>query len=282
MYRLACKSPEIEAACRLPSCVYPGICPNLNTDHSALISPLPEGARGAGRQEGAGRLGRALRPGRHLARVRPRAGHPPRGRLPEDRARAHGRGAALEDAEAGHRQLREVQGACSTSYSQEAGKKQYLIPYFIAAHPGTTDRGHAAAGAVAEEERLPRRPGAGLPALADGHRHRDVPHRQEPAAQAAPDGAARRCPSPRASRCAACTRPSCATTIPENWPLLREALRRMGRADLIGNGPHQLIPLRQPPGSEPVPRGAGRSFRTQHARSETAPAGSRGDRSRPG
>ena len=36
MYRLACKSKEIEAACRRPSCVYPGICSNLNTDHSAL------------------------------------------------------------------------------------------------------------------------------------------------------------------------------------------------------------------------------------------------------
>ncbi|HEX9207800.1 MAG TPA: YgiQ family radical SAM protein, partial [Steroidobacteraceae bacterium] len=37
MYRLACKSRDIEAACRKPSCVYPGICPNLNTDHSPLI-----------------------------------------------------------------------------------------------------------------------------------------------------------------------------------------------------------------------------------------------------
>jgi len=37
MYRLACKSPAIEAACRKPSCVYPGVCENLNTDHSHLI-----------------------------------------------------------------------------------------------------------------------------------------------------------------------------------------------------------------------------------------------------
>ncbi|MGD8325221.1 MAG: YgiQ family radical SAM protein, partial [Gammaproteobacteria bacterium] len=37
MYRLACKSREIESACRRPSCVYPGICPNLNTDHKPLI-----------------------------------------------------------------------------------------------------------------------------------------------------------------------------------------------------------------------------------------------------
>jgi radical SAM superfamily enzyme YgiQ (UPF0313 family) len=37
MYRIGCKSREIEAACRKPSCVYPGICPNLNTDHAPLV-----------------------------------------------------------------------------------------------------------------------------------------------------------------------------------------------------------------------------------------------------
>ncbi|HVP32483.1 MAG TPA: YgiQ family radical SAM protein, partial [Steroidobacteraceae bacterium] len=37
MYRLACKSREIESACRRPSCVYPAICPNLDTDHAPLI-----------------------------------------------------------------------------------------------------------------------------------------------------------------------------------------------------------------------------------------------------
>jgi hypothetical protein len=31
-----------------------------------------------------------------------------------------------------------------------------------------------------------------------------------------------------------------------NWPLLREALKAMGRADLIGNGKHHLIPTFQP------------------------------------
>jgi hypothetical protein len=33
---------------------------------------------------------------------------------------------------------------------------------------------------------------------------------------------------------------------PNNWPLLREALKDMGRADLIGNGKHHLIPTFQP------------------------------------
>ena len=35
----------------------------------------------------------------------------------------------------------------------------------------------------------------------------------------------------------------------ENWPLLREALKEMGRADLIGNGKKQLVPAWQPAGT---------------------------------
>ena len=49
--------------------------------------------------------------------------------------------------------------------------------------------------------------------------------------------------------CAGCTRRSCAITTPNNWPMLREALQRMGRADLIGNGKHQLVPRFQPKGT---------------------------------
>jgi Domain of unknown function (DUF3362). len=40
-----------------------------------------------------------------------------------------------------------------------------------------------------------------------------------------------------------------------NWPMLREALRRMGRADLIGPGKHQLIPTWQPAGTGNAPEG---------------------------
>lgn len=36
---------------------------------------------------------------------------------------------------------------------------------------------------------------------------------------------------------------------PENWPLLREALKKMGRADLIGNGKKHLVPSFQPAGT---------------------------------
>ena len=47
MYRMACKSREIEAACRKPSCVFPDVCDNLGTDHAPLVAALPQGARDA-------------------------------------------------------------------------------------------------------------------------------------------------------------------------------------------------------------------------------------------
>ena len=75
---------------------------------------------------------------------------------------------------------------------------------------------------------------------------------------------------------------------PAGWPLLRQALRRMGRADLIGNGPHQLVPLRDPPGgTAPQPDRGAHPFRTQHAvsmdgeRSVAAPRGARRGRGGP-
>jgi len=63
---------------------------------------------------------------------------------------------------------------------------------------------------------------------------------------------------------------------PNNWPLLREALRRMGRADLIGSGRHHLVPAYQPAGTGGAPagkRGAGRPFRTQHTGLPRVPRG---------
>jgi hypothetical protein len=61
---------------------------------------------------------------------------------------------------------------------------------------------------------------------------------------------------------------------PENWPLLREALKRMGRADLIGNGKRHLVPSFQPAGTGQAREGQRRTPPGQHARgAEPAPVG---------
>jgi hypothetical protein len=70
---------------------------------------------------------------------------------------------------------------------------------------------------------------------------------------------------------------------PNNWPLLREALRQMGRADLIGNARHQLVPTYQPIGTgrqhegkrKPAGAATPQPFRTQHTGLPRVPAGTR-------
>ena len=111
MYRLACKSREIEAACRKPSCVFPDICDNLGTDHAPLVALYRKARALPGVKRMLHRVGRSLRPRGALARVDPRARAAPHRRLSQDRARAHrGRPAPAHD-EAGHRRLRSLQGA---------------------------------------------------------------------------------------------------------------------------------------------------------------------------
>ena len=70
---------------------------------------------------------------------------------------------------------------------------------------------------------------------------------------------------------------------PANWPLLRDALKRMGRADLIGNGKQHLIPKWQPKtGSTNNAKAPakGRRFKTQHTRNPSAVIKKRSSRKR--
>jgi radical SAM superfamily enzyme YgiQ (UPF0313 family) len=155
-------------------------------------------------------------------------------------------------------------------YSKAAGKEQYLIPYFIAAHPGTTDedmlnlalwlKRH---GFRADQVQ------AFLPspmALATAMWHSG----RNPLKRVRRDGEV--VFSPRGRRQRRLHKAFLRYHDPENWPLLREALQRMGRADLIGNGKHHLVPRWQPAGTGRQPEGrrkpGGKPFRTQHARSE--------------
>lgn len=243
MYRLACKSHEIEKHCRKPSCVFPGICENLDTDHSSLIELY--------------RKARAL-PGVKKILIASGLRYDLAVESPEyvKELVTHHVGGYLkiapEHTERGplDKMMKPGIGTYDRfkrmfeKYSKEAGKEQYLIPYFIAAHPGTTD-----------EDMM----NLALWLKANGFRADQVQAFY---------------PSPMASATAMyhtgknplrkVTYKSEGVTVvkseeqrrlhkaflryhdPKGWPLLREALIRMGRADLIGSGKHQLIPAHQP------------------------------------
>ncbi|MBW4050217.1 MAG: YgiQ family radical SAM protein [Proteobacteria bacterium] len=267
MYRLACRSREIESACRRPSCVHPGICPNLDTDHAPLISLY--------------RKAREL-PGIRKVLIASGVRYDLAVESPEyvkELAQHHTGGylkIAPEAISEGPLSMMMKPGigaydrfkALFDRYSREAGKEQYLIPYFIAAHPGTSD-----------EDMLE----LALWLKRNGFRADQVQaFLPSPMATATAMYHSGKNPLKRLSRTGGEVRIPKGLKVrrlhkaflryhdPENWPVLREALRRMGRADLIGNGRHQLVPAYQPAGTGEsaeggrARRGAPQTFRTQH------------------
>jgi len=245
MYRLGCKSPQIEAACRKPSCVYPGICPNLNTNHDPLIAIYRRGRALKGIKKiliGSGvRYDLAVQSPEY---VRELVQHHVGGYLK----------IAPEHTEAGPLSKMMKPGIGSydkfktlfDKFSAEAGKKQFLIPYFIAAHPGTSDEDmmHLALwlkknGFRADQvQTFYPSPMATATAMY----HTDL----NPLKGIHRDERAERVDIVRGERRRRLHKAFLRYHDPNNWPLLREALKAMGRADLIGNGKHHLIPTYQP------------------------------------
>jgi uncharacterized radical SAM protein YgiQ len=243
MYRLGCKSPEIEAACRKPSCVYPGICQNLGTNHTPLINIYRRARALKGIKKiliGSGlRYDLAVKSPEYVKEL---VQHHVGGYLK----------IAPEHTEQGPltKMMKPGIGTYDRfktmfdKFSEEVGKKQFLVPYFIAAHPGTSD-----------EDMM----NLALWLKRNGFRADQVQtFYPSPMATATAMYHSGRNPLGRVTRSS--------ETIDvvrgerrrrlhkaflryhdaNNWPLLREALKAMGRADLIGNGKQHLIPTFQP------------------------------------
>ncbi len=243
MYRLGCRSPEIEAACRKPSCVYPGICPNLTTDHGPLIQIYRRGRALKGIKKiliGSGlRYDLAVKSPEYVKEL---VQHHVGGYLK----------IAPEHTEQGPLTKMMKPGIGSyerfkqlfDKFSEEAGKKQYLIPYFIAAHPGTSDADmmHLAVWLKKNGFRADQvqtfYPSPMATATAMYHSGKNPLRRigRDSEAVDIVRGEKRRRLHKAFLR----------YHDPNNWPVLREALKAMGRADLIGNGKHHLIPTFQP------------------------------------
>ncbi len=268
MWRLRCKSEKIESACRRPSCVYPGICKNLDTDHSPLVRLY----RKARALPGIKRVFIASGVRYDLAiespdYVKELAQHHTGGYLkiaPE--ALSEGPLSKMMKPGVGtYYRFKEL----FDQYSAAAGKEQYLIPYFIAAHPGTTDEDMLELALWLKRNGfrtdqvqafLPS-PMATATAMYHSARNplRKISHTGE------------RVHIPKAMKTRRLHKAFLRYHDPDNWPMLRAALKRLGRADLIGSGKHQLIPGYQP-GAGRNARGSSKPrtqpFRTQHTRAE--------------
>ena len=243
MYRLACKSPEIEASCRKPSCVWPGICDNLNTDHSSLI--------------GLYRKAREL-PGVKRVLIASGLRYDLAVRSPEyvKELVTHHVGGYLkiapEHTEEGplSKMMKPGIGTYDSfkkmfeKFSREAGKEQYLIPYFIAAHPGTTDEDMMNLALWLKRQGLRAdqvqafypSPMASATTMYHTGKNplRKVDYKSEAVGVV------------KGERQRRLHKAFLRYHDARNWPMLREALIEMGRADLIGNSKRHLIPTWQP------------------------------------
>jgi uncharacterized radical SAM protein YgiQ len=246
MYRLACKDKKIEENCRRLSCVYPGICENLGTDHAPLVSLYRKARALPGIKKiliGSGlRYDLAVRSPEY---VRELVSHHVGGylKIAPEHSQEGPLSKMMKPGMASYERFKQM----FERFSKEAGKEQYLIPYFIAGHPGTTDED------MLELALWLKRNGFRLDqvqtflptplALATAMWHTE----KNPLRKVAPQS--EKVAVVRSGRQRKLQKAFLRYHDPENWPLLREALTSMGRADLIGPGKRHLVPARQPAGA---------------------------------
>jgi uncharacterized radical SAM protein YgiQ len=247
MYRIGCKSPEIEAACRKPSCVYPGICPNLNTDHGPLIHMYRRARALRGVKKiliGSGlRYDLAVKSPEYVKEL---VTHHVGGylKIAPEHTQEGPLSKMMKPGIGSYDRFKQM----FEKFSAEAGKKQYLIPYFIAAHPGTSDADmmHLAlwlkANGFKADQVQTFYPSPMATATAMYHSGLN------PLKGITRTGRGEKVDIVRGERRRRLHKAFLRYHDPANWPLLRDALKEMGRADLIGNGKHHLVPTYQPSG----------------------------------
>ncbi len=273
MYRLACNSEKIESACRRLSCVHPGICENLNTDHAPLVKlykrarALP-GIKRVFIASGL-RYDLAVRSPEYVKEL---ATHHVGGylKIAPEHTESEPLSKMMKPGIGTYYRFKEM----FDKYSKAAGKEQYLIPYFIAAHPGTTT-----------EDML----NLAIWLKQNGYRADQVQaFLPSPMALATAMWYSERNPLkkitrggekvfvPRGLKIRRLHKAFLRYHDANNWPLLREALKQMGRADLIGNGKKHLVPNWQPASTGEQQQGkrnsqrSGGQFATQHTRGKAA------------
>ncbi|MDH1291759.1 YgiQ family radical SAM protein [Comamonas terrigena] len=248
MYRLGCRDPKIEAACRKPSCVFPGICPNLHTDHGPLIKIYRRARKLPGIKKiliGSGlRYDLAVKSPEYVKEL---VQHHVGGylKIAPEHTEQGPLGKMMKPGIGSYDKFKQL----FEKYSEEAGKKQFLIPYFIAAHPGTSDEDMMnlaiwlKKNGFRADQVQTFYPSPMATATAMYHSGRNTLTRVRRQMR---DEAEERVDIVRGEKRRRLHKAFLRYHDPNNWPLLREALKAMGRADLIGNGKQHLIPTFQP------------------------------------
>jgi uncharacterized radical SAM protein YgiQ len=249
MYRIACKSENIEKNCRKLSCVYPDVCENLNTDHSALIQLYRKARDIKGVKKiliSSGlRYDLAVKSPEYVKEL---VQHHVGGylKIAPEHSEENVLSKMMKPGMGAYDEFK----AMFEKFSAEAGKKQYLIPYFIASHPGTTDEDmlNLALWLKKYDFKLDQvqnfTPTPMAMATAMYHSGKN------PLRKVTKDSD--NVPIPKSGTQRKLHKAFIRFHDPNNWPILREALKKMGRADLIGNGKHHLIPAWQPLSSKPI------------------------------
>jgi uncharacterized radical SAM protein YgiQ len=239
MYRLRCKSPKAEATCRRPSCVYPSICAHMDTDHKPTIDLY----RRARELPGVKKILIASGVRYDLAVEDPE--------YVKELALHHVGGylkIAPEHTEDGPLSKMMKPGMGSyyrfkelfDKYSQEAGKKQYLIPYFIPSHPGTTDDDMLNLAIWLKENKFKLDQVQNFypspMATATTMYHTEVNSLRKVTKDSED------VPSAKGEIHRRLHKAMLRYHDPKNFAQIREALKRMGREDLIGRGAQHLVP----------------------------------------
>ncbi len=238
MYQMRCTKPEVEAICRRQSCVHPTICKLLGTDHEPLVELMKEARETKGIKKVLVASGIRM----DLARRSPR--------YMRDLTRHHVGGhlkVAPEHTDPGV--LARMRKPCTddfekfaTSFAEEsekAGKKQYLVPYFIASHPGSDlDAMIDLAVFLKRNGYKPDQVQDFIPApfdVATAMYYTGIdPFTKKPVHVA------------RHLRDRKLQRALMQFFKPENYVEVRKALLKAGRRDLIGQGCDALIPAEPP------------------------------------
>ncbi len=239
MYRLSCKSNKIEESCRRLSCVYPGVCENLGTNHKPLTKLYKRAreVRGVKRVFIASglRYDLAIRDPEYIKEL---VTHHVGGRLkiaPEHTEKST-LSRMMKPPIGSYYRFKEL----FERYSKEADKEQYLIPYFISSHPGTTDEDMLNLAIWLKENKFkPDQVQQFIPtpmALASAMYHTGI----NPLKTVGSD--TEHIDTAKTAKTRKLHKAFLRYHDPENWVMIRAALKRMGREDLIGNSKEHLIP----------------------------------------